>query len=487
MSIVAQGTEAHISDSQRRLFVCPEKTTATDKAAHNNSGKTFISLLLEQLRWARKCYGTTQAASVQHTKDDRAKYIEWHKKKAEQLDNDLPADSLIQDADDYFNAYAYLSALSSQGEENIEGSFQGKVARLFNPDGTWKSFEEIFFGDECGQKRILHTMSFDELDVFLEERLKIVYEIADPSLNSVITTLDSGETINLGFNQHGLEHIKSVKEMTMQLLKAAGASPYEMKIALVAIWAHDLGNMLSRHVHALVSPRILLHLVPEIAESLFETELKSKSAWREIRRIIYFHNEKTIGSYLRALSRENSEEKGKKLSERQKVKRIRELFLLAAPALFVGDKFDLGADRETDLPFNEELGIIDPHRQVNVNGRTKGFGLSEDSTIFDWVLEFNPGKNPRFPQKFDDWVAQFWGLYMEKHLMTARCIFALFSKVKVFSITILDAQTGNKPMTFSFTLRDLRNKIEALRKKYPEVPKVDLSARPAEPQHKSSK
>lgn len=422
----------------------------------DSSEPPFFGKLFSQMRWAIKCMPSNldEAPKVRHR----------------------VADPIYQ------NAYSYLSALVSYGEDGSTEPIMADVIKIMAKNGTWNVAEHPGLDSDYGPKKPLYAMTLEELNTFLYERLKIIYEkIADASLNSIPTNVD-GHDVYLGFNEHGLGHINRVKEITLQLLKDANASEDDMRTALVAIWAHDLGNVLSRHVHALVSPRILMHLIPELAETFYVKSIvlnknnkkvrKTETELRDVRRAIYFHNEKTIGAYLRALSKENFEKTGREFTEMEMIQEIRNRFPIFAPALFIGDKGDFGWVRETAMPYDTNLGIVDPHRQVNVNGKTKYLGLSEDRKSFNWVLEFDSESNPKFPQDFESWVAQFWYLYIEKHLMMARSAFAMYPGVKVFTITLVDRKTGIEPMKFSFTTDNMAESFNELRKMYAEAKKV---------------
>lgn len=402
----------------------------------------FFGKLLSQMRWARECmpFNLDEAPKVRHRVVDHI----------------------------YQNAYSYLSALVSYGEDGSTEPIMADVIKIMAKNGTWNVAEHPGLDSDYGPKKPLYAMTLEELNTFLYERLKIIYEkIADASLNSIPTNVD-GHDVYLGFNEHGLGHIERVKEAAMKLLLAAkpDASDDELKTALVAFWAHDLGNVLSRHVHALVSPRILIHLIPELTESLCTESQDTLKAVRMVRRAIYYHNEKTIGAYLRALNKRNLEINGKELTESEIITIIRDRFTLSAQALFIADKADFGLERETAMPFDEGIGIIDPHRQVNVNGKTKFLGLSTDKKSFNWVLEFDLGNKPIFPQDFETWVAQFWYLYIEKHLMMARSAFAMYPEVTVFSIILVNTQVAAQSKTFSFTIDNMAEKFNELRKMY---------------------
>lgn len=307
----------------------------------------------------------------------------------------------------------------------------------------------------------IYGLSPAELKSLLESRLAPWYLLANRSLNNDETR---------GFNRHGLfDHISIVAKNTVQLLKDLGYSEEVQKIGLIMAYGHDLGNVLSRKFHSLVSPYIFEKYVPELKQDI--------SKWVEIRQGIEFHNEPVIMKYL--------ESRGDKTNF--------EGLSPAALALIVADKTHVGPIRVSDKVKDINALIeIDPHFVVNLLLNTKQSGIQSDGS-FLWQLEFQPTlsteeqqqslerikqdpySNPAMTGKkfVPNWMhqahrehnishmasvdAQLWRLYIERNILAIRAIFELGKSVNVVRVLVTDSQNGGE-IAATFT-RDRKEEL----------------------------
>jgi putative nucleotidyltransferase with HDIG domain len=72
---------------------------------------------------------------------------------------------------------------------------------------------------------------------------------ADPELSSFIASADRVMEA-IGYTEHGFRHANLVARIAYQVLHRLGFSEREAELARVAGYLHDVGNMLTREVHA---------------------------------------------------------------------------------------------------------------------------------------------------------------------------------------------------------------------------------------------
>jgi putative nucleotidyltransferase with HDIG domain len=72
---------------------------------------------------------------------------------------------------------------------------------------------------------------------------------ADPELSSFIASADRVMDA-IGFTEHGFRHANLVARIAYQVLHRLGFPEREAELARVAGYLHDVGNMLTREVHA---------------------------------------------------------------------------------------------------------------------------------------------------------------------------------------------------------------------------------------------
>ncbi len=324
------------------------------------------------------------------------------------------------------------------------------------------------WSDFCGSDFDVYKGGVRKLDSFLSNCLDAPYGLANGSLDKIY---------NHGFNRHDSKHIDKVTKNVISLLKDAGEKKQTIRRAVLASRGHDLGNILSRKLHSLVSPYILSTVVEQIkpdANLPIESKKRQKQArdWRIVRRAMQLHNEPIATSLIESFSREiESESSGKReLSETEIIEKMVTHFGPEALALIIADKTDIGRHRVSEKAGGQEAVDMDPHLAVNLLGKTREIGVRKDKETFVWKLDFTPGKakDERFavessvrngmrssvPEEwhklhsehsiphFDTWKAKFWELYYDRIILTIRSVFALYPKVKNFEIEIRDVDDG---------------------------------------------
>jgi hypothetical protein len=315
----------------------------------------------------------------------------------------------------------------------------------------------------------LYGLSFAKARQHLKQHLRPLYELASASLDGIDER---------GFNRHDEIHIGHVDHCSQELLslaenfwnELAGQRPgfirpiddQAKKRTLIAAWGHDLGNVVSRKYHPLVSNRILPYLYPSL--------LADPPQWRLIRRAITVHHELFAEHLRKELARANPDYQVEDLLDF-----LRHRFGPEALALIIADKTDLGRHRISRKGCRNVM-IDDPHLELNLLGKTDGLRLEPDGTELVWNLTFDirigaeetelvplsqerhhsPGRKARvsllthalFEDQsvkvtyFDVWRMQFWKQYIERNFLAISAMFALFPKLERVRLAFSDPEVG---------------------------------------------
>lgn len=417
--------------------------------------------LLQKARFARDCFPgvSTETQSVPRV----------------QVNHNAKNSSEFIAADEYFTG------------EGFKPEF---VDRLFFDDGSWeyKDHDPAPFGGLNPQQ--------------IHERLKCVvneiYELANGSLDKISDN---------GFNRHDTAHILKVLEGALvslrphlqQISKTYENNPTQakeevenvIKQVLLSVWGHDLGNILSRSLHSLISPNLLEAIFPTVFQQADGTE--DAALRRTVRRAIMLHNEPVALSTIDSWGRLTLDEQIASMSEK---------FGPVALATIIGDKIDIGRHRISKKPSNPQAVDSDEHLQVNLYLDTAQLDLS-DPTSGEWQIDFTPGMDEQDQKnykqfsyvkekdgapKYEAWVPDevrrlhrehnlphsvyaeglFWKLYWPRVRLTVMSFFALYPERDTFSISIRDKKEGN---TFAesktiFIREKLEGQFTEVEKKY---------------------
>lgn len=323
-------------------------------------------------------------------------------------------------------------------------------------------------------KQNIYKQDPNRLNKTLRRRLVKVYSLANGSLDHIY---------DHGFNRHDSRHIDIVTKRVLELLGSANASKDTLRRAVIAAMGHDLGNILSRKLHSLVSPILLKNVLQQIQSD--------PKQWRTIRRAIQLHNE-PVASWLIASWGE--------ITEQERIANMRTTFGPEALALILADKTDVGRHRISLKATNREAVDADQHLEVNLLGETAALRLSEDGSNLDWLVSFTPGMShdevdelPSFVRQskrrqsptatvserthklhsehqiphFFTWYSLFWQLYYERIVLAVRSAFALYSNLQTFTIRATDADSdGSTQLQFVFNRETLTNQFAHLEMLY---------------------
>ncbi len=338
-------------------------------------------------------------------------------------------------------ALAFFTRLSA-----LNARLKDSVDQIFTPDGRI-NIDALLQKAEIPEGKNPYTMEIAELKEFLTARVADFYELANPSL-------DSSE--KNGFNSHDLQHVLLVSERAISILQEAGIDEQSQRRVFIAGILHDIGNVLSRKQHELLS----LH----IAENLFPELQTDKEQWEIVSQAILYHNEQSLESYF------NSCDPPAKTPS-DKTAALQNLSSETL-ALIIADKTDVGRHRVT----NKQVGLaaLGENKKKNVDwhlfvdAAVSNTFLRLNNTSPFWQLVFNPmlsqeeekrlaqfeakGKHmvyvPRFLHElhrkwgiphFSTWQSFFWETYFSRVMLTAEAVFALFPQANEFQVVMKDA------------------------------------------------
>jgi len=74
----------------------------------------------------------------------------------------------------------------------------------------------------------------------------------------------NGHLAAMGYTEHGLRHSSVVAHVAACILRELGHSEREAELAAIAGWAHDLGNVISRHNHGQSAAMIVMQTLEEM-------------------------------------------------------------------------------------------------------------------------------------------------------------------------------------------------------------------------------
>ncbi len=380
------------------------------------------------------------------------------------------------------------------------GDTETVLTKFFSEDGAWEPKVKIENVD-------IFNMSPKKVNEFLTERLRLVYEVIDPSL------FGSKEH---GFNPHGLMHAEFVANQVDSILADANYGEDVRRRAVIAARIHDLGNLVNRDLHFLFSWRMAKTLIPELVSKkpefwgdIGEYNLRcakwetDRGQIRIIKRAVRRHEPKAVIAYLNG--RGDREFKDKRetfkpyavevetgdhtepigLTADQMVLEMQRKLDPETLALIIADKIDIGQAR---LPVHEDAVRNDPHAVLNAFGKTVEFGylmgLPGLEGKLSFKMEFDPRvadekikNNPRLgvhveprnhpepgethklkvPQLYRDmntasergmpyifvWSRDFWKHYRDRVILAIEAAFALYKNAYTLDWIVNDPTSKN--------------------------------------------
>ncbi|MDO8460846.1 MAG: hypothetical protein Q7S38_00210, partial [bacterium] len=327
-----------------------------------------------------------------------------------------------------------------------------------------------------------YVMSPQELNAYLRNQYAPVYKLAQKSLDSIS---------ELGYNTHSDEHIDRVTDATHYLLKAGGYSESVQRRGIAAARAHDLGNLISRELHSIISPWMLARIVPGF--------LRDTEQWINIKRAILYHDSSVAEAILASWGSRTDEDPIDSMRR----------FGPEALALIIADKVQIGRHRISEKTKNGANGgsavDLDQHVEANLLGETKGIRLSNTKRTLIWDINFTPDisgedlkifehlatkRNSHKGYKatisgqtdalrkndllsishFSTWESLFWKLYLDRVKTMNLAAFALYPKLDTITISMHDnlVEDGqsNRTSTYSIYRKEVDQFIQKMQKIY---------------------
>jgi len=293
-----------------------------------------------------------------------------------------------------------------------------------------------------GDSRLVAELSYpsllqsplDVLRTRMEEHFGAVFVLQQAVLDSEVLT---------GFNRHGLDHLKSVSDRVVRLIRASDLEPAREalaeKEAIIAGYLHDSGNLISRQYHGAYGVYLITQFFSQVNR-----------------------DEETLSSFLRVLEAVlfHEVEIGLRLSSLVGLEP-------ATLGLIIADKTDVSA-RRVSAKSNVPEAMRDAHTLVNLLTVDSRIGCREKE--FSWELHFSPRAEAeevaRFPLLLKPservWVPQVWQqlyrehnveylfvfhatflkLYLARLLFVIRSVFELYPQVRVFRLVVDDVERG---------------------------------------------
>jgi hypothetical protein len=306
--------------------------------------------------------------------------------------------------------------------------------------------------------RLVSTLSYpsllgrsvDEVRARLEEHFAAVFVVQQAVLDSEVLT---------GFNRHGRDHLRSVSDRMLGLIREgeAGSEPEALaqKEAIIAGYLHDSGNLISRQYHGPYGVYLLSQFF-----SRMDQDEETLSSFMRVLEAVFFH-EVEIGLRLPSLAGLHA----------------------VTLSLIIADKTDVSA-RRVSAKSNVPEAIRDAHTLVNLLTVDSKIGLRPKE--FVWDLHFSPRAGSedvaRFPQLLKGservWVPQAWQrlyrehnveylfvfhatflkLYLARLLYAIRAVFTLYPRVPRFRLIVDDTERGIS-LSRVFGRKDYEEKI----------------------------
>ncbi len=293
-----------------------------------------------------------------------------------------------------------------------------QVYALFSRDGGWK-----YEADTDTAQRLSTGKLIDDLLA----KSTMVYALVQESLNGINW---------YGFNDHGLLHISRVVERVRQLTDALNLPDGIGRNAGIAAVGHDLGNLVRRDTHSLISPLMLPLIFPGLP--LEATEFNA------IRRGIEFHDSLIYLKILKCLGSSD----GQKL-----IDQVAKLFGKEALLLILADKADIGKHRVNPKALNPLAIDAHPHSEYNLLFETTKLGYDSTGSTFEWDIDFNPEVND---------TDKFKNISVSNPTSSTGCVFYSSKRTQV--------------ITDGFPVPDFRKSVNLFVNKYSDKVKMVLLA-----------
>lgn len=328
-------------------------------------------------------------------------------------------------------------------------------------------------------------MSPESIINYLKPHLKPVYDLAQYSLS----------TIDPWFNLHTFEnHIDIVTKRSFTLLNAA--RPFRKDInektfirSAIVGTTHDVGNLLSREDHEILSLPIAEKIIPPLKQ-LPQEEKKI------IDESMVLHRKRQILTKLDKLKA------GESMNADQEVELMSTYMVNFPPeslALMIADTSDVSPLRvaRAGKKLYQKEALKRKDLEVNLHWITRSLRVEKGKKWgiekILWELEFNPqptlGQKPKgeliYPvntstsmlhkehelSNYDQLRADFWKLYLEDIKLAVQAGFALFPATKKFEIVMINkpsptSQSKNTDIT-EFVRGELNAFFPHLDERYP--------------------
>ena len=103
----------------------------------------------------------------------------------------------------------------------------------------------------------------------MQEALLLEVVRQDPEVQSYIR--HTGKTLAaLGYTEHGFRHVGLVANIARNVLRLLGYGPRDQEVAAIAGYLHDIGNVVSRHGHAVTGAILARPVLHRLGMSLDE-------------------------------------------------------------------------------------------------------------------------------------------------------------------------------------------------------------------------
>lgn len=296
-----------------------------------------------------------------------------------------------------------------------------------------------------------------ELDAYFADRFETVFALQETVLDSEMLT---------GFNRHGREHLRSVTQTMLALLREVNAqaeipAPVDARTqneAMIAGYLHDIGNLMSRKEHGIYGIYLVSQLFTDV-----DRDPQTLASFLRVLESVLFH-EVEFGSRMTSLG---------DLSP-------------VTLSLIVADKTDVSF-RRVSSKSNVPEAIWDAHMLVNL--LTGASRLVCRKRSFDWEIHFKPKLHPDEANQFSallkrgervwvpaDWQklyrtanieyvlifqATFLRVYFSRLAFAIRAMFALKPSLTTFRLVIEDDERGVS-LNRIFTRDDYEAKVKMI-------------------------
>lgn len=260
-----------------------------------------------------------------------------------------------------------------------------------------------------------------------------------------------------GFNSHGMNHIDAVAAHTDELLERAGADSSLRRIGVVTSLGHDLGNIISRKGHSIYSGKVFETLAPSV--------LQNPGLFQSAEEIMRLHDELAIIPEIKSWNEQSVE---------GEIRRLRQDHGPVLPALIIADKTDIGRHRANEWSRKPESIERDEHAFVNFFGEHHSFDITDKE--FRWNVVYDPGIDESEREAFGEmqrkrsahegyaayvpkelhqlhkdgksshfvgWQHAFMRIYKQRVNLSAKCAFALFPDIEIFTVSMHDPLDKN--------------------------------------------